>query len=135
MKVACTSCGCHFPEDFEDTMKPPCNYWGDLKMGNLPDDYKERLWKWEFELPADEIAIKFGLSINMVLTAKPVEFREGNDWTKIFPDYNKLSIDEQKSFQREFFRAEDKVGFMAKFRTKSTIGNFLKGKIKKVART
>ena len=105
MKLGCSVCGCHFPKEFEETLKPPCNFWGEIGMSNLPVDTKLEIWQWAFSLNVDEIAIKTKTSI--AYSFKGIPFSE-NEWAVQFPEYESLSEEDQQDFQKQFFVANNK---------------------------
>lgn len=71
-------------------------------MGNLPTEYKKKMWDWVFSMPADEIAVKFKLSVVFSIGAQPIE--DANQWEKIKPGYGKMTEKEQQEFQRQHFK-------------------------------
>lgn len=106
MKFYCQSCGVHFPKEFEKTLKPPCNFWGQMGMSNLPKEYKKKVWDWVFSLPVDEIALKFKIGIGISLSSQPVSGE--NDFIKMIPGYEKMSEKEQQEAQRKYFKDKTK---------------------------
>ena len=101
MKVICKNCGCHFPEDFEETLKMPCNYWGDKGLANLPIKDKKKFWKWLFTAPFDEFLVKYNISIGMELNSYFVTERV--KFEDIVENWNELLEEDKKKFQREYF--------------------------------
>ena len=99
MKIGCSVDVIHFPQDFEDTLKSPCNFWGDCGMANMSKENKKKIWDWVFSMPADEIAIME--SISMIIEFKGVPFKEEDKWENRFPGYNDLTEAEQPDLQRQ----------------------------------
>lgn len=104
MKIFCQTDGIHFKDEFKDTLKPPCNFWGDIGMTNLPVKTKYIIWDWMFSLPADEIGLKFNVGISF--SVKGIAIAEESRFENIVPDYKKLSEKEQKEFQRQYFKGK-----------------------------
>jgi hypothetical protein len=102
MKVFCKVDGIHFPQDFERTLKPPCNYWGDMGMGNLQEDLKKKFWDWLFSMPSDEIGLKS--KIGIAVDFKTVALENGDWFANTIPGYNEMSEEEQQDAQRNGLR-------------------------------
>jgi hypothetical protein len=100
MKTICESCGCHFPEDFEDTQKDECFYWFDRNLGSLPGEYKKIIWDWIFSLNVDEIAEKTGIILNINFEGSNKRYKE-NEFEVGIPGYKKWSEEKRKQFQKE----------------------------------
>ena len=102
MKIGCNNCGIHFPQDFDTTFKPPCNFWGDAGMANLDTDLKKKLWDWIFMCPSDEIFIKnrYGISFEF----RGIAQSEDTQFIKVVPGYKDMTELEQQEFQRKYFK-------------------------------
>lgn len=116
MKVFCEKCGIHFPEDFEETFKPPCNFWGDMGMATIPDDLKRKLWDWLCSVPSDEIAIRTNIAIGIEIRTALI--LEEDKFENKINGYTELSEEQKKIAQKTYFR-EMKRG---------TLGTLLKNK-------
>jgi hypothetical protein len=115
MKAFCKTCTLHFVDEFEVTMKPPCNYWGDLGLTNLQSDLKKKVWDWLFLMPTDEISILANLSLGISIKAVPI--LDEDRFEMRIPGYKDWSDDKRKRFQKLFFisKAEGKVFDFKKF--------------------
>lgn len=102
MKIFCRVCTIHFIDEFEATIKAPCNFWGDMGMGNLDIDLKKKLWDWMFSMPTDEIGIKSGLGIWIQMGANPIQ--EEDKFENIIPGYVVMSEEEKKLSQKEYIK-------------------------------
>ena len=45
MKIACETDIIHFEDEFKDTFKPPCNFWGDMGLANIEVELKKKIWE------------------------------------------------------------------------------------------
>lgn len=102
MKTFCKVCTIHFQDEFEETLKPPCNYWGDNGMSNMPAYYKKKIWDWLFSLPADEIGEKCNIGISVTYNGVPIE--PSDKFENTIPGYVDLTENEKKAFQKDFFK-------------------------------
>lgn len=107
MKINCLACGCHFPQDFEDTFKPPCNLWGDMGIANLPEDYKRRIWDWYFSIPVDEIAVKFNVGISIAIRGFVIE--PETLFENVIPGYNELPEEDRQRVQKDYFKKNNRI--------------------------
>lgn len=107
MKAFCGVCMIHFKDEFDNTLKAPCNYWGDLGMGNLENDLKRKLWDWLFLLPSDEIGLKSGIGVAISLQGVPIE--DGDKFENLIPGYKDLSEEQRKQAQRDWFNTQKKI--------------------------
>lgn len=103
VKFHCRVDGIHFPADYEDTLKPPCNFWGELGMSNLQPELKRKFWDWLFSCPSDEIGIKAHIGIGISF-ATGVILHE-NEFVNKVKGYVKWTEEQQQAFQREYFKA------------------------------
>lgn len=104
VKESCKFCGVHFPQDFEKTLLPPCNFWGDRGLSNAPVEIKKKIWDWVFSCPADEIFITCNVSFVSEWFALPVP--DSAKFENIVQNWNSLSEKERQDFQRSWFRGE-----------------------------
>lgn len=102
MKVYCNNCSIHFKHEFETTMKPPCNYWGEMGMSTLQPELKKKLWDWLFEMPADEIGIAAKLGISFSINSAPIT--EDSKFENIIPGYDKMNEKQRQEAQRTYFK-------------------------------
>lgn len=101
MKFGCGVDGVHFANEYEQTLKPPCNFWGDLGMSNMPEDLKKKFWDWLFSMPTDEIGLKSSIGIAIQISTAPIKPEDRLE-NKIV-GYNELSDSERQMFQKEYF--------------------------------
>lgn len=102
MKMNCRVDGLHFPQDFEETLKPPCNLWGELGLSNLDLELKKKFWDWYFAMPADEISIKAKVVMGVQFVVSAV--RKEDEWKNKVAGYEDLTEKEQQELQREYCR-------------------------------
>lgn len=101
MKVFCNSCSIHFLDDFASTNRAPCNFWGDMGMGNVDVSYKRKVWEWMFAMPADEIAVRYGISMQLSVGGKAIAEKDKIE-NKI-PGYLTMTQEQKIEAQRQYF--------------------------------
>ena len=102
MKLYCAVDGIHFVQDFEKTLQPPCNFWGDWGMTNVPVELKRKFWDWVYQMPTDEIALTCKLAISIGFSAHV--FEEQDEFKNKIEGYESMSEEEQQQAQRAFFK-------------------------------
>lgn len=100
MKIYCPSHGCHFPQQFEETMKSSCGLWKSLGLDDLPRKYRRHIWGWYFSLKSDEIFLKTGIGLRVALDGST----EVVDWEAIKPGYSRMTERARQEFQRSYFK-------------------------------
>ena len=105
MKVQCT-CGPHFMDDFNDTNKSPCNFWGNMGMTNVDISFRRKVWDWLFAMPADEIAIRYNINLSVGLSGTAIT--DNDKIENLIPGYQEMSVTEKMEAQRKYF-AEKKL--------------------------
>ena len=112
MKVYCIpNCGCHFPEDFEDTFKPNCTFWP--SRGYPPDFPKKwlyKIWQGIFFIDYDLLAEETGFCITTpemkaipIPQSKGVKDKGGLDqFEQIVPGYKNWPDDKRRRFQKKW---------------------------------
>lgn len=100
MKTFCKNCGAHFPVDFPKTLVPPCNFWGEHGMSNVPEDYKLKIWNWIFSGPFDE-AIGFGMQISFSFMAG--KYDPTNTFEAMVEGWADMSELEKQDYERQHF--------------------------------
>ena len=102
MKTGCKFCGCHFKEDFEKTLEPPCNYWGDKGMDNLPVEIKKKVWEWVFSTPAPDV--KHHGKSDFIMDFKAIPEHRSTVFKDMVKNWSELTDDQRKEFQRNYFK-------------------------------
>lgn len=102
MKLYCNTCTIHFSDEFDKTMEPPCNYWGDMGMANLPAEEKKKIWEWMFFLNVDEIAIKYKIAIQFGISGFAID--PATEFINLIPGYTTMTELEKREAQREYVR-------------------------------
>jgi hypothetical protein len=105
MKMQCKSCGCHFDDDFEETLQPECTMWEAL--GFSPDmsvNYKRQLFAAYFSVPVDEIADETGVITTIELKAMPNRLYTKNEFETYVPGYIDWIDQEKRKFQKRLFK-------------------------------
>lgn len=101
MKFPCRVDGVHFPQDFELTFVPPCDFWGDLGLSNISKEDKKKVWDWIFSLPSDELGIKYRIAIALTINTAPIF--EPDKFENMVPGYTELTELEKQEIQRQYF--------------------------------
>lgn len=102
MKVFCTNCGIHFPYDFQLTLSPLCNFWGEHGMANLPLKGKEDVWNWLFHAPADSLAVEYNLGLAIMFHAQPID--RSDTFEDNVPGWDKMTEQEKQDYERQHFK-------------------------------
>jgi hypothetical protein len=103
MKAFCSSCGCHFPDEFEDTLQSWCGYWWNNGLFELPKKYKKMIWDWQFSLPVDEIAKKTGIILHYSFSVSKNKYKE-NEFERNVKYYKNWPDKKRKEFQKNYFK-------------------------------
>lgn len=103
MKIQCQTCGCHFSEDFPETLTPTCNFWGDYKLGNIPEDFKQKIWDWLFACPVTEMEDSIGMSLIMSFYGQPL--RSEQKFESFVEGWETMSPADRKKYQKDFYKA------------------------------
>jgi hypothetical protein len=100
MKALCYDCGCHFDDEFEDTLK--CTFWKRKRLHRIAKKYKKQIWDWFFSFPHDEFAI---ITKHLLVTSwyGAATKYKGNEFCEVFPSYEQLSDKERRDLQRQYF--------------------------------
>lgn len=102
MKFYCTVDGVHFKQEFEKTLEPPCNLWGEMGMSNVPVALRKKLWEWYFTMPSDEIALSCKISVGLVFKIGAIE--PGDEFKNKVKGYEDWTEARQQEFQKEYFK-------------------------------
>ena len=103
MKIFCKSCGCHFRDEFERTLRKTCSFWYGVNLEGLPKKYKKRVWDWFFSLHSDEIADKTGYLIELVWRGSNKKYK-GNEFEATIPGYKDWPDKKRRAFQKDYFK-------------------------------
>ncbi len=101
MKVFCKDDGCHFPEEFEDSLK--CSFWTQRGLSSLSNEYKKILWDWGFALPYDEILLKENIQLSVSWYGE-IPSQPGNQFENEVPGYKKWDDKKRRKFQKGYFK-------------------------------
>lgn len=106
MKLHCKNCGCHFPDEFEETLEQECTFW---KARGFPDDFPEKyyrkIWDAMCSIPYDEIADETGICLTSLdLTARENVVYSGNEFEELVPGYKDWPDQKRKRFQKAWFK-------------------------------
>lgn len=105
MKIHCKTCGCHFDDDFEETLQPECRMWEE--RGFSPDmslEHKRAIWDAYFSIPVDEIADATSVITNIDIRATPGISYGGNQFEAFVPGYAYLEDKQKREFQKRLFK-------------------------------
>lgn len=106
MKFQCRVDTIHFGDEFEKTLQPPCNFWGDMGAGNMPDDLKKKFWDWLFSMPTDEIGEKCQLGFSVMFQVTPIS--PYDKFVNKIDGYEFMTEQEQQDLQKQYFRMHNK---------------------------
>lgn len=104
MKLGCRVHGCHFGDEFEQTLDPGCPFWSDMGAAQLSDDMKRKFWDWVITIPADEIFVKENLMTSFAFGFQKVE--EGQKLENLIPGYAKMDEATKRVAQRIYFESK-----------------------------
>ena len=102
MKAYCKFCGCHFPQEFEKTLKSPCNFWGEHGLANVDAKIKKEIWDWLFSAPIDKLNVLY--SIDMPISFSAIPMISGGGFEDIVNNWEELSVEEKQEFQRSWLK-------------------------------
>ena len=103
MKVFCPTCGCHFPDEFDDTLRETCGWWEDRGFpASFPNRYREQIWKAVFgAIDADIIRAETGVSVTINFGA--IVNDEGHiTLEEQIPGYRDWDEQKRRAFQRRY---------------------------------
>ena len=100
MKIQCRICGCHFDDDFEETMSPECSMWADRGFHNVSREHKLAMWNMYFSVPVDAIADDSGVIVSLDMRAYPNRAYEGNEFEANVPSYKLMTDRQKRDFQK-----------------------------------
>lgn len=46
MKIPCLTCGCHFEDEFDQTLMTDCRFWDSRGASSLRHDTKKKIWDY-----------------------------------------------------------------------------------------
>lgn len=95
-------CGCHFPEDFKDTLKPTCNFWGDRGGGNIPVEWKRKVWDWQFSINYDQLFADTGMQLTTSWGFNTVDIADTFK-TKV-PGWDKMPDAKRRLYEKDHFK-------------------------------
>lgn len=102
IKAYCKFCGIHFPDDFEKTLLPPCNFWGEHGLSNIDKDIKKEVWEWLFSAPIDKLNVLYKMDMPITFNANPMV--SGGGFEDIVVNWKEMNEEEQQEFQRNWFK-------------------------------
>lgn len=105
MKIHCRTCGCHFDDDFEETLSPECKLWEHRGFhSDMSVEHKRALWDAYFSVPVDEIADETGVITQIDLRATPGMTYSVNEFEAYVPGYRHMTDRQKRDFQKKLFR-------------------------------
>lgn len=99
MKILCVDCGCHFHNDFKESLQ--CSFWERRGLGKLPKKYKRIMWDWVFSLPVDMLGMRAKVAIH--LSFYGTRYDGKNQWEKSVEGYGKMTDKERRAYQKLYF--------------------------------
>lgn len=105
MKMHCKSCGCHFDDDFEETLEPECTMWKERGFApNTTESHKRIMWNAYFSMPVDAIAEETGVVLTFDFRATPGLKYTQNEFMAHVPGYDEWTDRERRDFQKRYFK-------------------------------
>lgn len=105
MKIHCKTCGCHFDDDFEETLSDECGMW--VERGFKDDmsvEHKRALFNTFFALPVDEIAQETGVVVSIDMRGTPGMTYSFNQFEAYVPGYGYMTDKEKRQLQKAMFK-------------------------------
>lgn len=121
MKTSCPSCGCHFGDEFDQTLKPGCDYWQACGGSGLSDESKKIVWDWIFAMPADYLSIKEQISLGCAISFNPI--MPGVEFKQIVPGWDKMREEDRRKFQREYQKDPELIANLVRITKSSEVKN------------
>jgi len=117
MKTYCTTCGCHFPEDFQETMEPECTFWSSR---GFPVEFENRekwlqeIWTAMFSVDADAMANECKVAITLLDLKAYTNIQAVDDGVNQFeehvPGYKDWDDEKRKRFQKAWIKESRRPG-------------------------
>lgn len=104
MKMHCQSCGCHFDNDFEETLEPDCTLWQQKGLDALSTEHKRAVWNTYFSLPVDDIADHTGTIVQIEIRGMAGRTYSCNEFEQYVPGYAYMDDDARRKFQKRLFK-------------------------------
>lgn len=105
MKLHCRTCGCHFDDDFEETLQPECNLWTDRGFSkDMSVEHKRAIWDAYFSVPVDEIADQTGVVTQIDFKAHAGMSYSFNEFEAFVPHYRFMTDAQKRIFQKALFK-------------------------------
>lgn len=105
MKQICLSCGCHFPEEFLDTLKPGCTYWKMRNCESLPTEDKRLIWDWQFSIDWDHFLTAYGMAASMSFTM--YRHNPKHLFINQVPERKEMSDTQRRDYEKRYFRYQN----------------------------
>ena len=99
MKIFCPSCGVHFENEFDKTLK--CDFWKLRGLDTIDNRRKKQVWNWLTSFNFDEFAIRTGYSLNVDWKG---EKYNGDMFDKSVSEYKNLTEKQRREFQKQWFQ-------------------------------
>jgi len=105
MKMHCRTCGCHFDDDFEETLQEECGMWIERGFSaDMSTEHKRALFDAYFSLPVDEIADETGVITMIDIRGRADMVYTGNQFEEWVPGYVYMTDQERRAFQKRLFK-------------------------------
>lgn len=102
MKVQCSQHGCHFPQEFEQTLQPDCPYWHVMGASGMSIESRRKIWDWLFSMPADEIFITDNLQFSFSMSFSRTQV--GTTFKEMVPGWEEMKEADRQLFEKEYFK-------------------------------
>jgi hypothetical protein len=102
MKILCKECGCHFPEEFEFTLKPECHLWDTYGLSAVSVFDKKILWDHMFGLDCDYFANTYALDIRFFMDVQP--YQDANKFEKQVLVWKDMDDAQRRDYERQYFK-------------------------------
>jgi len=105
MKMHCTTCGCHFDNDFFETLKPECTLWEQRGFTrDMATEHKRAIWDAYFSVPVDAIADDTGVITDVQIRATPEMTYTVNQFELMVLGYKDWEDQEKRNFQKRYWK-------------------------------
>ncbi len=105
MKLHCRTCGCHFDDDFEETLTEECGLWVERGFSkDMSVEHKRALFDAFFSVPVDEIADDTGVVTDIQLKGYKGLTYNRDLFEQMVPGYVYMSDREKRDFQKRLFK-------------------------------
>ena len=105
MKIHCKTCGCHFDDDFEETLSDECGLWVERGFrDSMSVEHKRALFDAYFSIPVDEIGDETGVITSIDVRGTPGMSYTFNQFEAYVPGYKYMTDRQRRDLQKAMFK-------------------------------